>query len=67
MPNDSQPKSPNETLAESIVKSLQEKGLIQPEDAANVLKGLCSGSAKVADWNRWVENKLDRKDKGAKP
>lgn len=64
MSNEAQPKSPNTLLSESIVARLAEKELILPDDESSVLKALCSGNAKVTDWNRWVENKLDRLAEG---
>lgn len=53
--------SPNSVLAHAIVDELKGKALVHPDDADAILNKLETGSAKAADWNRWVERILDEK------
>jgi hypothetical protein len=53
--------SPNSVLAHAIVEGLKGNSLIHPDDADVILNKLETGSAKAADWNRWVERILDER------
>lgn len=53
--------TPNEALSVKIVERLKAESLIHGDDAAAILQKLKSGSATVADWNRWAERKIDER------
>ena len=54
---------PNTTLAILISEKLHDGKLIAAKDRAAITAKLTSGSASLADWLQWVENKIDADDR----
>ena len=57
-PTDSPPSSPDEQVAQRIVARLLADGLIAPQQAEAVRRGLADGTFKAADWRLLAENAL---------
>lgn len=48
--------TPNDALADKIVSSLIEKGLLKKNREAEVRKSIITGKAKAEDWRVWAED-----------
>ena len=55
MTQDLQQKSPNEVLAEELVCSLLEAGLILEDHKSELDRKLKSGGVTQEDWNLWID------------
>lgn len=56
--SDSQSSPPDEQVAQRIVAQLLAGGLIVPQQAEAVRRGLAAGTLKAADWRLLAENAL---------
>ena len=55
MTQDLQEKSPNEVLAEELVRGLLEAGLIPDDHESELERKLKIGGVTEDDWNQWID------------
>lgn len=55
MPQFVQQKSPNEVLAEELVRGLLEAGLIPEDHESELERKLKAGGVTQDDWNLWID------------
>ena len=55
MTQDLPKKSPNEVLAEELVQSLLEAGLIPEDQESELERKLKAGGVTEDDWNQWID------------
>jgi len=55
MTQDTQQKSPNDVLAEELVRGLLEAGLIPKDHESELERKLKAGGVTQDDWNLWID------------
>jgi len=63
-PATTDPKTPNEELAELVVAELQKAGLITERKVEEITSKVAAGTARQDDWLVWIEQTIDQKAKG---
>ena len=55
MTQDTQQKSPNDVLAEELVRGLLEAGLVPKDHESELERKLKAGGVTQDDWNLWID------------